>query len=632
MKKLFGIVLVLALVLSFSLVATTPVAADPPAEVWVCADGGNDGNPGTEAEPFETIQKGVDEVAEDGTVYVKEGTYQEQLLIDKGLTLRPATLNGDFVAVTIKAPDYEDRTRIEASWGRLCDYIILVTASDVTIEGFIIEGQDGMYDGTNHRMRDSGEFEPGEPGDSGDRVGFYGIWYDGEDEGGITGGQVRNNTITDVTGWATASIMVSDGAEVAVEENVIPIHVWGNVGISAVMTDTVVNVYGNEMSGTVGDSDWSQGGIQFAGFATGTATYNTVEDLRSGTGAMSTGIAVYQGSEVGLIEHNTLDNTDCAILVAGYGVATKVDEIKDNTLINSTYFGIAVYALGEVDLIEHNILYGTEWHGISTSVGAKIDVIQCNTIRDNLISGIRLRPDTLSGNVRYNNIFGNAEWGINNEGAEDVDAILNWWGDASGPSDEGPGTGDAVSENVEFDPWLMEEDGAETTETDTDSGVDAEASTTNVSATADGGDATTTVSVGEYVDNPTSVSPGFRAGAVYVDVHVGGTLPDELVVEIECPGTCSGVELKWWDGTEWKVVVVQEIDNGIVRATLNEVDSSPLLSQLTGTPFGLGSLSTVGWEGSSVNKAAVMAPWVALLATMMAGVSLLVLRRRRAQI
>jgi len=41
-------------------------------------------------------------------------------------------------------------------------------------------------------------------------------------------------------------------------------------------------------------------------------------------------------------------------------------------------------------------------------------------------------------------------------------------------------------------------------------------------------------------------------------------------------------------------------------------------------------LLTVGWEGSSVNKAAVIAPWIALLSAI-AGASLLILRRRQTQ-
>ena len=35
-------------------------------------------------------------------------------------------------------------------------------------------------------------------------------------------------------------------------------------------------------------------------------------------------------------------------------------------------------------------------------------------------------------------------------------ATCNWWGDNSGPSGVGPGTGDAVSANVDYNPWLTQ--------------------------------------------------------------------------------------------------------------------------------------------------------------------------------
>lgn len=46
-------------------------------------------------------------------------------------------------------------------------------------------------------------------------------------------------------------------------------------------------------------------------------------------------------------------------------------------------------------------------------------------------------------------------------------------------------------------------------------------------------------------------------------------------------------------------------------------------------PFQVDARTTVGWETCPVNKVAILAPWIALLAVIMASVSLLVLRRRR---
>ena len=53
------------------------------------------------------------------------------------------------------------------------------------------------------------------------------------------------------------------------------------------------------------------------------------------------------------------------------------------------------------------------------------------------------------------NIIGNQPFGVQADTSHDpVDATCNWWGDNSGPSSVGPGSGDAVSENVLYNPWL----------------------------------------------------------------------------------------------------------------------------------------------------------------------------------
>ncbi|UCD05187.1 MAG: right-handed parallel beta-helix repeat-containing protein [candidate division WOR-3 bacterium] len=56
--------------------------------------------------------------------------------------------------------------------------------------------------------------------------------------------------------------------------------------------------------------------------------------------------------------------------------------------------------------------------------------------------------------INYCNIVDNVGYGVYNYGPDTIDAEYNWWGDASGPSGAGPGTGSMVSTYVDFDPWL----------------------------------------------------------------------------------------------------------------------------------------------------------------------------------
>ena len=58
--------------------------------------------------------------------------------------------------------------------------------------------------------------------------------------------------------------------------------------------------------------------------------------------------------------------------------------------------------------------------------------------------------------VNFNNILGSTSYGVNNLGPNVVDARFDWWGDASGPthSSNTGGTGDSISDNVDYSPWL----------------------------------------------------------------------------------------------------------------------------------------------------------------------------------
>jgi hypothetical protein len=57
---------------------------------------------------------------------------------------------------------------------------------------------------------------------------------------------------------------------------------------------------------------------------------------------------------------------------------------------------------------------------------------------------------TVSGNV----LHGNLPNGITNKAAAPLTAENNWWGDPTVPAGHGAGLGEAVSTNVDFDPWL----------------------------------------------------------------------------------------------------------------------------------------------------------------------------------
>ena len=131
----------------------------------------------------------------------------------------------------------------------------------------------------------------------------------------------------------------------------------------------------------------------------------------------------------------------------------------DDTLFayNGSYSGDnALYAAGASTVIT---LTGSTFQN-NSGTGVRVNNGQASlkhaTLADNGDDGIRLSGGT--GFVHCSEIRGNGGYGLRNDTGITVDARYNWWGSSTGPthvSNPG-GTGDAVSDDVVFDPWLEE--------------------------------------------------------------------------------------------------------------------------------------------------------------------------------
>jgi len=117
-----------------------------------------------------------------------------------------------------------------------------------------------------------------------------------------------------------------------------------------------------------------------------------------------------------------------------------------------------------------------------------------------------------------------------------------------------------------------------------------------------------------------------------------GLAPGQTVtVTITLPGPVP-VGTLWWkyhNGQWYSLPNLSDNGDNIMVIQLTDGGSGDLDGVANGIitdPGGPGNPMTVGLESSPLNKVAVLAPWIALLAAIMGGVSLLVLRRRRDQI
>ncbi len=163
------------------------------------------------------------------------------------------------------------------------------------------------------------------------------------------------------------------------------------------------------------------------------------------------GISMYI-SEALILDNDISYNNDYG--VGGYIIAPMV--IGNTITYNAGcgLFGEYFYPIISNAVIAHN---GS--HGIYFFDGQPI-IDHC-LIENNGGDGIRFDWAYITHpEVHQSDIFGNAGYGIRNSSADNpVDATYNWWGHASGPYHptlNPGGSGDSVSNYVNFDPWLTE--------------------------------------------------------------------------------------------------------------------------------------------------------------------------------
>ena len=140
-------------------------------------------------------------------------------------------------------------------------------------------------------------------------------------------------------------------------------------------------------------------------------------------------------------------------ITRGKDISATNNTLTDSAGLTFRGVGIDVDGVGNVNA-ENNHISGHDW-GIWLNRDQDNITATGNEITDNEW-GIHVGRDA-NGTFRENVITGNDEWGVYAANAIHVDARWNWWGAENGPSGEGDGDGDPVSENVMFDPWLGDE-------------------------------------------------------------------------------------------------------------------------------------------------------------------------------
>lgn len=435
-------------------------------------------HPGSSLLPtiWSQIQDGVNAAVNGDTVNVAAGTYEEQVVVTKNLTLK-----GAGAASIIKSP-----TSMPICFTTSYPHYPIVCVKDgatATIDNFTIDGAgrgNGLYRFVGVAFRNAGgtvknsiikdiretPFSGAQHG-----VGIYAYNDDGISrninvyDNVITGFQknamalnagdttplvvdVQRNT---ATGYGATTITAQNG-----------IQVWADLGSGTIKDNTVTDIaYDN----TISSIKW-----------VATSILNFYANLDITDNTVSNGhVGVYNIIGSSDISRNALNIVKVGVYAGGIiatdppeAVPSPFDPGDSGVLSESGRASMAAGTLA-VQMSGNTLNFSggdnTDTYGIEADAGYGPDDLDIS-ITDNSVSGFGTGIgiyNCTSGcdtgvftevDIHQNSISGNTMGIETNVTSPTVNAELNWWGHASGPSSVGPGSGDHVSTNVDYSPWL----------------------------------------------------------------------------------------------------------------------------------------------------------------------------------
>jgi parallel beta-helix repeat protein len=242
--------------------------------------------------------------------------------------------------------------------------------------------------------------------------------------------------------WDAINIMNSDGAQNLVEYCQIEdayrgIHFhFSNVAVresvlrnnyrALQFQESTSEIIGNQVYGNTSGIQARDSEITFTNNAvsnnvTGVNFFRSTVNIRNNTIAnnLKEGLRVREG--IPIVEANLIDGNRYGLMVSDslYG------KFNGNVIAHNLETGVSLKGTDAVE-VGGNYIQANGLNGISIQGSAA--VIKGNVISQNRERGIGVT--SFNGTITGNNILENGRYALGNDGASDVSAPLNWWGDA----------------------------------------------------------------------------------------------------------------------------------------------------------------------------------------------------------
>ncbi|MBU1099243.1 MAG: right-handed parallel beta-helix repeat-containing protein [Bacteroidetes bacterium] len=273
---------------------------------------------------------------------------------------------------------------------------------------------------------------------------------------------VRNNTIgLDING--AKSLFNDFGIAIAVgaKNNTVENNVIGgsNSAISIVNQGTSNNIIQDNIIGTDRTFSKKYPIANFGVLIIDGATNNIIRNNTIGPSDSAAAIQIqgFNTSRNLVYVNNLGTNTDGNVMLPN-PIGLVLLKCSNNTItLNKIWYNrTGIYALNSSNTVfQNDIQHCTGNTGIHLE-NSNTEIIG-NVIANDATDAIKC-TDGSNPKISANNIYNNSGFGLlNNDSNTKINADGNWWGNASGPSGIGSGSGEKVGGNVNITNWLSSE-------------------------------------------------------------------------------------------------------------------------------------------------------------------------------